>query len=373
MRFRSLNPFENPELTRQVWLELQGKCPPGFFNAWEWVSTWLACLPKETPLWLVVGYVADQPVLAFFVGQHRRRRHGILPTRTLNLNATGSEYFDTLTIEYNSILVDPAHPVAWHALLQHLGALAWDEFGLPGCTHELHEQLTGTDLRQSNLYLTYDRIANSHFVELQTIRDSGMDYLKLLSSNKRSQIRRSLKQYEQDGPVLVREAETISEALSMLEELARLHQVTWVARGETGSFSNEFFMQFHRSLIEICFPQKKVQLLHIYNNKHTLGYLYNFIDDGQVLFYQSGLQYGQGNNYRPGLVAHYLAILHNARLGMRRYDFLAGDTDYKMSLSTNSNPMYWVRLIKGRPRYLFETGFQKLKKIRAAQALQNAE
>jgi CelD/BcsL family acetyltransferase involved in cellulose biosynthesis len=82
----------------------------------------------------------------------------------------------------------------------------------------------------------------------------------------------------------------------------------------------------------------------------TIGYLYNLVYDKNVLFYQSGLNYSGSNIYRPGLISHYYAIIHNAQKGMDVYDFLAGDSDYKKSLSTNSCRMYWARLVKGKPR-----------------------
>jgi CelD/BcsL family acetyltransferase involved in cellulose biosynthesis len=80
-----------------------------------------------------------------------------------------------------------------------------------------------------------------------------------------------------------------------------------------------------------------------------------------VLFYQSGLNYSAGNQYRPGLVSHYFAILHNAAQNMDSYDFLAGDADYKKSLGTNSLPMYWIRLIKNNSRYRLETNAIRIK------------
>jgi CelD/BcsL family acetyltransferase involved in cellulose biosynthesis len=206
-----------------------------------------------------------------------------------------------------------------------------------------------------------DRVAKSHFVELHKIRDAGMDYLSLLSANKRSQIRRSIKQYEVDAKIQSQQATSAEEALVMLDELARLHEQAWQNRGKTGAFSNKYFFEFHKNLVRNHFCTGSIQLLHIFSEKETIGYLYNFIHHRKVLFYQSGLNYSAGNHYRPGLVSHYYAILHNAVQNMDTYDFLAGDAEYKRSLATDSVPMYWVRLIRSRQRYGLETGSKKIK------------
>jgi hypothetical protein len=84
-----------------IWRNLQEQCEHDYFLSWGWVSTWLASLPREVNVRLVVGYAREQPALAFFLGSSQRRKYGILPTRTLSLNATGSRYFDLLYIEYN--------------------------------------------------------------------------------------------------------------------------------------------------------------------------------------------------------------------------------------------------------------------------------
>jgi CelD/BcsL family acetyltransferase involved in cellulose biosynthesis len=59
------------------------------------------------------------------------------------------------------------------------------------------------------------------------------------------------------------------------------------------------------------------------------------------MFYQSGLEPSSDNKVKPGLVAHALAITECAAAGLREYDFLAGDSQYKKSLSTARRPIIW--------------------------------
>lgn len=147
----------------------------------------------------------------------------------------------------------------------------------------------------------------------------------------------------------------------MFDEMVEFHQREWKRRSRPGAFSNQFFYGFHRNLIVNRFDSGEIQLLKIHNEGMVIGYLYNFLYQGNVLFYQSGFNYTDGNSHRPGLVSHYMAILYNASLGYFNYDFLAGEAQYKESLSTTTSSMYWLRLFRTQPRYQVEAVLHNLK------------
>ncbi len=359
--FQSHNPHTDFELVEKTWLSLQGKCQHSFFTSWGWISTWLKDLPSSTDVRYILGYIHDEPVLAFFIGRGKRMSHRIIPVTTISLNATADRQYDELTIEYNSMLFNREHKISMNEILEYLKAIDWNEFILSGVSYRFVSSLNVLEHPGNNIHFLVDRTTNTYFVELEKIRETDMDYFKLISSNKRNQIRRSIKQYERDGKITVRESASTDEALQMLDELAALHQQEWTKRGSDGSFSNKFFYQFHKDLIRNRFDLGEIQLLHIFTHARTIGYLYNFVYQGNVLFYQCGFNYMTENVYRPGLVSHYLAIMHNAQKNMKTYDFLAGDSAYKTSLSTNSSPMYWLRYIKNRSLYDLEILATRLK------------
>ncbi len=371
--FQAYNAFENPDFVKTIWLTMSNKCPHSFFSSWGWISTWIKSLPSKSDIRFIVGYAGKEPVIAFFFGCKKRKKYGFLPSKILSLNSTADPYFDQLYIEYNSMLVDPSISLNTDILFRFLNSLSWDEFSFPGVSAGF---VSGINLPEKNagrdFYLSVDETTNCFFVELQKIREAGMDFYKLLSANKRSQIRRSIKQYEIDGGIQICEAASAEEALSSLDSLAILHQREWQKKGKPGAFSNKYLYQFHKSLIRDRFDNHEIQLLHIFNEKMTIGYLYNFVYRNNVYFYQCGFNYLEENMYRPGLVSHYFAIMHNAMKNMDTYDFLAGDSPYKSSLSTNSMPMYWVRLIKGRNRFWLEEKVTQLKlKLRSTPMLEN--
>jgi len=64
---------------------------------------------------------------------------------------------------------------------------------------------------------------------------------------------------------------------------------------------------------------------------------------------------------RPGLVCHYLAVMHNLKTDNRIYDFLAGPQRYKQSLGTGDVNMYWIALQKPRLMFTVERLLKRLK------------
>lgn len=362
--FRSYDPFASPDSVRNIWLGLLSSSPHSYFTSWGWISTWVNSLPQSCGIEFVAAFLNEKPVIAFFVCRRTLLRYGFLRSRIVSLNSTGDRHYDELYIEYNSILYDPAVASKLHMIINYLDRAGWDEIRLPGISAEFANDLKlfSSNGTMDGVGVLVDESMHSFFVDLQKVRDAGMDFLKLLSANKRSQIRRSIKQYELDGKIQLHEAQTSGEALAMLDQLAALHQLEWTSLGKPGAFSNQYLYQFHRDLIGSRFDEKEMQLLHVYNEKMTIGYLYSFVYEGRVLFYQCGFNYLGDNNYRPGLVSHYFAILHNAAGGRAVYDFLAGDSPYKSSLSTDSTSMYWVRLIRNENRLILEKLVDALKK-----------
>lgn len=333
-----------------------------YFLSWGWISTWIKSLETKTDIYFVVGFIQDEPALGFFIGTSSKRKYGIFRTKLISLNTTGAPYFDQLYLEYNRILVDPAVQFGIRELMRSLEEAHWDELSLPGLAFDFANETGLFDSPDTMPFqLLIDEQSPAFFVDLEQVRKIEMDYLRLVSSNKRSQIRRSIKEYEKDGRIGIVEAANTDQALGYFDELVDLHQKEWANRGRAGAFSNKYLLRFHMDLIASRFNFGEIQVLKCFTPEATIGVLYNFIYDGKVYFYQSGFNYPPGNIYRPGLVSHYYAIRHNAEKGKSVYDFMAGDASYKSSLATESQPMYWIRLFRHPFHYYLERNIRQIK------------
>jgi CelD/BcsL family acetyltransferase involved in cellulose biosynthesis len=369
IKYKTLDALSDLDEVERLWRQVLVTGEASFFLSWEWLSTWLETLPRNEKVDLVVGYIGQEPVLAYFLGRRNIKRKGIFHYRLASLNSTGSEYLDELTIEYNGVLVSCQLQIDIIQEISSNDVDDWDELCLPGLADNLCLEVDLLkEAGELDFIVEIERESNSYYVELEKVRVAEMNYAGLLSSNKRQQIRRSIREYSKTGEIQTRVAKTSGEALKMLDALAELHQREWIQRGREGSFANKYFYEFHKTLIKKHFNRGIVQLIHICSDQDTIGYLYNFIHGNNVLFYQCGFNYMESNHARPGLISHYFAVLMNAERGYGIYDFLAGDSQYKKSLATNSRRMLWVILKKKNLRSWVEKNarriYKKMKEIR---------
>lgn len=340
-----------PEL-EQAWRALEGVSRPSFFTSWSWIGCWLETLPVEYRPMLLRARRDGRDIGMALLARSDRRRFGLRFCDCWHLNATGVADYDSLTIEHNGFLLDSGHQqVAAAAMLEYWERISAhaSELILPGqAGHGLPAALT-------SLLIRSDWVRTSYGVDLSAVRAKKGDYLSLLSSNTRSQIRRSIKEYEKIGQLQLTQASHTAQAQLFLGRLAELHQRHWIARGEPGAFGSEYFRRFHERLIERNFARGEIQLLRISAGDRDLAYLYSFVRDGRIYFYQSGFDYDLIEKHsRPGLVAHVLSVQHNAQLGYMIYDFMAGDSRYKLNLATLNELMTWSTLRKPAWRFQLE-------------------
>ncbi len=359
--FKLYNPFSQFDSVKEIWTSMLNKCPHEYYLSWAWNELWIRSLPADIGLYFVVGFANDTPVITFFAGSQTRIRHKFLKFRELSLNSTLNPHYDLIWIEYNAILIDPQIKISLRSLLDHI-PLKWDEFRMTRCAPIYQPNLLITE----NMGKDYNLIITdlkSHYVDLDKVRRNNNDYLALISPKKRYQIRRSIKEYEKMGELRIDVAENVQEALKIFNELIQIHQNRWTESGQPGSFSNEYYVDFHKKLISGRFEHGEIQLIRISAGNHAIGCLYCFIYDGKVLGYICGFNYLPGYLYSPGLVSHYFAIMHNARVGYSCYDFLEGDDPYKKSLATDHNEMQHIRIQKRNMKYKIERVIIKLSRL----------
>ncbi|MEX1032214.1 MAG: GNAT family N-acetyltransferase [Cellvibrionaceae bacterium] len=336
----TLPAHENLEKIEATWRQLTDNFPHSYFLSWGWMESWLASQQDTSNILCIFGYRDSTPCFGFFVGYNNYRKYGFYPTRSAHLNATGKANKDIITIEYNGILSAVDSPPIFPSLLFSPPLKACNEFVFPGTTGAF-----ATMIRDhcKNFYLTTNEQL-SYYTDLSLIRGKNGDYLSILSSNKRQQIRRSIKEYEKGGMVQCQHATSSGEAETMFDEMGELHTEAWRKRGKNGSFVSAHWVHFHKTLIRNRFSSGEIHISKIFTQEKTLGYIYGFIYNDTFLFCQCGFHYEKNNKLRPGIVSHYILIQYFAERGLALYDFLAGDSDYKRSLSTNRTAVYWLAL-----------------------------
>lgn len=341
------------------WRDLEARAEVTFFLSWDWIGPWLATA-GGAPIVARVEHAGRLAGLALF-HVTQVRRHGFLPLRLAALNETGEKQKDIAYLEYNGALAQKgAEAAVLNAIIAALagGAAApdFDAIRLGGLPQSLAQAINPAGLRLRTV--TSEPTAR---VDLEALRADGGDYLSGLSSNARQQIRRSQRLYETRGPVRLEAASSLDEAQAYFTAMQELHQAAWAARGMPGAFAGPFLETFQRRVIDQAFASGLVELLRLAAGDDTLGYFYNFLHEGWVGAYMSGIAYEADNKLKPGLTGYALMVERHLALGNRAVDFLAGENAYKTRLGQPGETMVWLVLEKPLLRFAVSGALRALK------------
>lgn len=350
---------ENWHNIRPLWRSLEERSPyVSFFLSAEWVDTWIDVFAPIVPTSILICRCNGELIGASLLTSARTRR-GPVPLRRSHLHTAGEPIEDGVCVEFNNLLCcDGFEHLCSAAIAQHLKMQVWDELELPGfadgtCLEALRREFS-----------TYECDVNasvSYYVDLSGLRDSGSTYVDSLRQPTRKHVRQYLRAYARLGELKTEEARTKAEALEFLQELSALHQFSWQQRDMPGAFSSARFLEFHQKLIAANFPLGRILLVRIRAGARTIGVLYAFIYSGKVYFYQSGFDYSLDRKLSPGIVANVCAIEHCLQKDLKEYDFLAGDVQYKRSLSSHSRKLYWITFRRGNVRTRAVSALRSLK------------
>ena len=327
-----------PEVQAE-WAMLAERSPAAssFLTA-EWTECWLRHYQPAVRAEILM-FREDGNAVGACLLVYATLRRGPIPVHRVYLNCSGEPEADSTCMEFNDLLRLEGHePGVARALAGYLERQKWDELALDGFRagpglEALLAEFGGCELR-------HDR-RSCHYVELGEIRGSGKSYEEVLGSTTRKHLRQNYRNYARGGELAVHAAGSADEALEMLAELAALHQDSWIRRGQPGAFASEAFYGFHRCLIGRTFDAGGTQVWRVQAGE-VVGYIYGLIHRGKVSFYQSGLRYTEDKRLSPGLVASACVVNYCLGAGLLEYDFLAGEANYKKTLSTHTRELDWV-------------------------------
>ena len=341
-----LLPSHRIDNLEKLWTDLEARADGSFFLSWHWIGTWLAFLPARTRPHVLVARRQGSVVGLALLCPRTLWRFGVLRTRCWLLHETGERVYDRLFMEYNGILADRSCAGAvMSACFEWMGRRLTncDELILGG----LDPAAEATVRRVANRlgHTLQVRIADStQWVDLDSVRKQGGDYLATLGKNTRAAVKRAMRLYTERGPLEYRVATTVDEAMADFDAMEILHQTSWTARGQSGAFANPAFRPFHERLITNGVQAGAVRLCRISVAGEPIGFLYNFVHRGRVLNYQGGFAYETDKRLKPGLVSHVLAIEDTLKRGEPCYDFMSTPAGHKPLLSNNEQPMNWIAL-----------------------------
>ena len=349
----TLEPVADVDDIEKRWKLLE-KYRTSIFLSWSWMKSWLKAVNDLTDVYVLCFYTTKGELAGIaFLSNERVRRRKLFKLIFFSLNETVNSKTKFI-IEYNNILHDPAYR-------DDIYFSFFDLF--KNCLVDFDEiKLNAIDLdnipdikvlaKNNNFKYLCEKTSDAHYVNLNNFKNEPDRYIASLSKNKREQIRRSIKYFQQFGDENLEIASNTQQALLFFQELGILHQIYWTQKGHPGSFSNKYWVAFHEYLISNFF--EKIRIVKLSYGEHVVGFLYNFIDCDSEYSIQSGFNYTNHKNNRPGLVLHYLAIRQAISDNLFRYDFLVGESQYKESLSNMHNTCAWIQIQNNTSPILYE-------------------
>jgi CelD/BcsL family acetyltransferase involved in cellulose biosynthesis len=301
--------------------------PP--MQEYRWVRTWWEIHRDDGELLLIlVKDGQDQPV--GLAPLYLRRE---VPLHTVHFLGTGEREADEVTGEYLGVLAAPAMvgPVtARVALALREAAPRWDRLHLVNlsATQELAWRLP------QELGATARCIEVDHRPAYRIAVQPLDAYLAALpSANFRHRCRRALRAGAAAGVELVTATEP-ERARQMMAALIELHQQRWRERGRPGAFGSAVFRDFHQRLLPGYLADGSGWLAGLRQGDRWLAVRYHLRAGDRVFDYLSGVDTAAPSALGPGLLLTLHALDWCARNGVRTYDLLGGDYDYKRRLAT---------------------------------------
>lgn len=310
-----------------------------------WMQSWIAVYGADFEgSW--VHWEAGGRVVAGCLLVERVVRVKGIPMRSQFLNATGHADSPVPLAEFNDVLhVRGYGDAVARDLLRLLHERSWARLLLSG--HE-HDSIAGRLLAMVDGTQVEQRSSASRYVDLRALGERPFE--STLTGRSGTYLRRNRREYEARlGAIGVHRAQTLAEALDLFAQMRELHLLRWNALGKTTSLAADAVVDFHLRVIRALFAGGGVELLRVGSAERPIGFLYNFVLHGKVSVFQTGFAYEPASKRSPGLLTHALAIEHYRQGGLREYDFLSGDAQYKRTLSNRVRELLWTTVYRDRP------------------------
>jgi hypothetical protein len=351
----------NVEELAHKWLALQGDTNSSVFVAWFWVKHWLEQknLIANNCLCVEVKQGHETVGLALF-GIKTKKVFWGLSFNQYFLHKSGNTKEDQTWIEHNTFLLHKDYEQQLsNEICQALAKIqSIDDIKIGLSSPHFIDTLNFTGFNFRTELSSPGYLANlAGFTTLE-------DYLASLSKNTRSHIKRSIKLLNQQSPLRLALAFDTDEKDKVLKSIADLHRVKWRSTIYGSGFDNPCFYAFHQALIQDKQPLQNCRLYTLYQDDTALGHVYLLTQGDRWTFYLSALNFNDDNRIKVGLVIHSLVIEQAIKEGISVYDFLAGEAQYKNSLS-NAQPyeQHIYCFYRNKPLLIFREYLRKCKRI----------
>ena len=366
MRIELIRHFEIADVEPQ-WQALQEKSSCSFFQSWHWIGPWLSNVCSIPDAMLVRFFDADKLVGLCILESYKFVRRGFFEVNVSYLHDSHRP-MRNMCVEYNMPLVVSGYEEAvFRALVNiDLNRLSCDEMQINrGCVpskDNISELMEG-----GNYSVEKEPTWGIDLTSIPLGIDLIVDGMK---KKRRWQLRKSLSEYAARGGFVIEVASSPEQAFEFLDRLEKLHTRRWEEAGAKGSFANPMWKAFIEAVIRTGFKHGVIQLIQLTAGKESVGFLLNFVWRNTVYVLQSGFDLSSNKHEQPGYLSHIYAADLNRSLGNHYYDFMAGESLYKATLSNSSKMLYNITIQQDSVGLRFEglllKAYRRIRRMTAA-------
>ena len=236
---------------------------------------------------------------------------------------------------------------------QFVALIAADRFG--SCHEVVLASMNGDDRSTTGIEADLRAVGFScdkrinmtgYYVRLPTSWDA---YLQSLSSSRRYRLKNSMAKFVEwagEKSWKLEHATTLESFSNGFAQLKALHGERWASDGSAGAFASPRFTEFHEAFIAAQAGSGNVGISWLKVGDGVVAVIYIIRNGRKVLAYQYGRVVGTPTRVRVGIVINALMIQEAIARGDEEFDFLGGDSRYKVDFATHKRPIVTLRAVR---------------------------
>lgn len=316
---------------KEEWNQLLGRSShPSIFLTWEWLYTWWKYFGRGKKLHILAVREQSRKVRGIaplFITQDRWGPSKLSVVKFLGTQPISSEYLDFIAEDNN-------FGQALEPTLNYLKSFSGADL------------LFFSDLLEDSTikrFLSQSGQTDSRLEEGQTcphiiFPSTWEEYLQSVNRRVKEYVKSNLRFFVQEKKGTLKKASE-SDYTRVLSGLFRLHARRWQARGQAGSFASPEKRDFHQEICQRLLETKRLGLYYLEVDKKIISVLYGFSYQDTYYYYQTGFDLSLESK-RPGLLVLGYAIEDSFKAGLKKFDFLRGEEEYKLKWANRQTKTY---------------------------------
>jgi len=311
---------------------------PSVFCGWDWTATWWEHYGagRELRLLMIYSHGELKGILPLFLQKQLPGRNTRIG-RVLGYCTAADLYPDPLDI----VCADTDAEPCIKAVLTYLqrSNRDWDVLHLRYLTEDGHLLRSLGDA--SGYRLRIEQVSAAPYIQISGSYDG---YLGKLSANERSNIRRRRRKLLEGQGAEYTDFRS-DDAHQVLRTLFELHEKRAAEKGIDSSFARADVLAFHRDLLSRL-DRDRLWLRGLRKNNETIAVYYGYLAGHRVSYYQLGYD-PRWADFSPGSVLLQETIREAFDGGLKEYNFLQGEEEFKYRWTQQVRPLYAVDLFNG--------------------------